>query len=138
MMDECERLEEIQLLIDELTTRALNGSVILVEGRRDREALDALGVRGEIIMTSQRTLLNLCEELARTGSDVIILSDWDERGDEVAGLLHTYLEADGLRPDLAIRDRVKTLARKEIKDVENLHRYVGRLREMCSAKPQPY
>ncbi|WP_424357816.1 DNA primase [Methanocella sp. MCL-LM] len=137
-MDECERLEEIQLLIDELTTRALNGSVILVEGRRDREALDALGVRGEIIMTSQRTLLNLCEELARTGSDVIILSDWDERGDEVAGLLHTYLEADGLRPDLAIRDRVKTLARKEIKDVENLHRYVGRLREMCSAKPQPY
>lgn len=137
-MDECERLAELQLLLDELTTRALNGSVVLVEGRRDREALEALGVRGEVIMTSQKQLLTLCEELARAGSDVIVLSDWDERGEEVAGLLQTYLEADGLRPDLAIRDSLKRLVRKEIKDVENLHRYVGRLREMCSAKPQPY
>jgi 5S rRNA maturation endonuclease (ribonuclease M5) len=137
-MDECERLEEVQQVIDELACRALNGSVVLVEGRRDREALDSLGIRGEIIMTSQRQLFNLCEELARSGGDIIILSDWDERGEEVAGLLKTYLEADGVHPDLAIRDRIRTLARKEIKDVESLYRYYERLREMCSSKPQPY
>ena len=137
-MDECERLAELQLLIDELAYRALNGSVILVEGRRDREALDALGIRGEIMMTSQKQLFTLCEELARSGSDVIVLSDWDERGEEVAGLVQTYLEADGLRPDLQIRGKVRQLVRKEIKDVENLHRYIARLREICSTKPQPY
>ena len=137
-MDECERLAELQLLIDELAYRALNGTVILVEGRRDREALDALGIRGEIMMTSQKQLFTLCEELARSGSDVIVLSDWDERGEEVAGLVQTYLEADGLRPDLQIRGKVRQLVRKEIKDVENLHRYIARLREICSTKPQPY
>ncbi|CAJ35751.1 conserved hypothetical protein [Methanocella arvoryzae MRE50] len=138
MMDDCERLAELQLLIDELAHRALNGSVILVEGRRDREALDALGIRGEIMMTSQKQLFTLCEELARSGGDVIILSDWDDRGEEVAGLVQTYLEADGLRPDLEIRNKVRQLVRKEIKDVENLHRYIARLREICSTKPQPY
>ncbi|WP_048198559.1 DNA primase [Methanocella arvoryzae] len=137
-MDDCERLAELQLLIDELAHRALNGSVILVEGRRDREALDALGIRGEIMMTSQKQLFTLCEELARSGGDVIILSDWDDRGEEVAGLVQTYLEADGLRPDLEIRNKVRQLVRKEIKDVENLHRYIARLREICSTKPQPY
>nr|CAH04799.1 conserved hypothetical protein [uncultured archaeon] len=116
----------------------MNGSVILVEGRRDREALDALGIRGEIMMTSQKQLFTLCEELARSGGDVIILSDWDDRGEEVAGLVQTYLEADGLRPDLEIRNKVRQLVRKEIKDVENLHRYIARLREICSTKPQPY
>lgn len=137
-MDECERLEEVQQVIDELACRALNGSVVLVEGRRDREALDSLGIRGEIIMTSQRQLFNLCEELARSGGDIIILSDWDERGEEVAGLLKTYLEADGVRPDLAIRDTVKSLVRKEIKDVESLYNYVERLKKVCASKPQPY
>jgi len=138
MMDECERLAELQQVIDELANRALNGATILVEGKRDREALDSLGIKGEIILTSQKTLFNLCEELARSGCDVIILSDWDERGDEVARQVETFLEADGIRPDTMIRERIIPLVRKEIKDVENLHKYMERLKKVCASKPQHY
>ena len=124
MMDECERLAEVQQVIDELANRALNGATILVEGKRDREALDLLGIKGEIIMTSQKTVFNLCEELARSGGDIIIMTDWDERGEEVARQVQIFLEADGVRADTTIRATIKPLVRKEINDVENLHKYM--------------
>ena len=138
MMDECERLVEIQRVIDELANRALNGATILVEGKRDREALNLLGITGEIIMTSQKTLFNLCEELARSGGDIIILTDWDERGEEVARQVQIFLEADGVRADTTIRTTIKPLVRKEINDVENLHKYMERLKKVCASKPQHY
>ena len=137
-MDECERLAEVQQVLDELANRALNGAIILVEGKRDREALDLLGIKGEIIMTSQKTLFNLCEELARSGGDIIILTDWDERGEEVARQVQMFLEADGVRPDTTIRATIKPLVRKEINDVENLHKYMERLKKVCASKPQHY
>jgi 5S rRNA maturation endonuclease (ribonuclease M5) len=137
-MDDCERLDEIQQLIDELTDRAMCGAVLLVEGRRDVEALTRLGISGEIVMTSQRSLLTLAEDLASSGKDIIILSDWDERGEEVAKQISLYLEADGARPDKAIRESLKGLLKKDIKDVESLDSFVEKLREVCSTKPQHY
>lgn len=137
-MDDCERLEEIQQILDELRDSALCGAVILVEGKRDREALLSLGVNGEILMTSQRQLLNMAEGLARSGKKIIILTDWDERGEEVARQVALYLEADGSKPDSAIRCSLKSLLKKEIKDVESLYSYVEKLRDICSTKPQHY
>jgi 5S rRNA maturation endonuclease (ribonuclease M5) len=137
-MDECERLEEVEQIVDELKDRALCGAVVLVEGPRDRDALRRLGISGEIVMTSQRQLFPLAESLARSGKDIVVLTDWDERGDEVAKQVSMYLEADGARPDNEIRGSLKSLVRKEIKDVESLHGYVEKLRKICSAKPQHY
>ena len=137
-MDDCERLAGIDELVDELKDRALCGAVVLVEGRRDVEALQRLGVSGEIVMTSQKSLLNLSECLAREKKDTIILTDWDERGEEVARQIAVYMEADGAKPDLNIRWALKGLLKKEITEVENLYTYLENLREACSAKPQHY
>ena len=138
MMDECERLGEIQSLIDELANRADQGAIILVEGRRDRASLEALGVRGRIVLTSQKQLFNLAESVCRQSEDIIILSDWDERGEEVARNAGIYLKSNGARPDVELRKKLIYLLRKEINDVENLHGYVERLRLACEGKPQHY
>ncbi|MCD1294488.1 DNA primase [Methanocella sp. CWC-04] len=137
-MDDRERLEEIQALIDEIADRAMHGATILVEGKRDRDSLISLGVHGDIVMTSQKQLFNLAEELAREKKDIVVLTDWDERGDEVALQMETYLKADGARPDCDLRSSLKDLVKKEIKDIESLYKYVQRLKEVCSSKPQHY
>lgn len=137
-MNECERLEEVQAIIGEITELAKNGAVLLVEGKRDRDSLISLGIRGEIIQTSQKQLFNLAESLAREKRQVIVLSDWDERGDEVARQVETYLKADGVQPKCELRESLKSLVKKEIKDVESLYSYVERLKELCSDKPQHY
>jgi 5S rRNA maturation endonuclease (ribonuclease M5) len=137
-VDDCERLAGIEVLIDELKDRALCGAIILVEGKRDCEALAKLGVTGEIVMTSHQSLLNLSERLALMKKDIIILTDWDERGEEVARQMSLYMEADGLRPDNNIRYSIRGLLKKEITEVENLYGYMENLREVCSMKPQHY
>jgi 5S rRNA maturation endonuclease (ribonuclease M5) len=137
-MDECERLEELESIVDELAARADEGAIILVEGRRDRSSLEALGVRGRIVMTSQKQLFNLAESVSGQSDDIIILSDWDERGDEVARNAGVFLKSNGARPDGELRKKLRSLSRKEIKDVENLHGYIERLRQSCEGKPQHY
>jgi 5S rRNA maturation endonuclease (ribonuclease M5) len=137
-VDDCERLAGIEEFIDELKDRALCGAVILVEGKRDYEALTKLGITGEIVMTSHQSLFNLSERLARSKKDIIILTDWDERGEEVARQLSLYMEADGLRPDNSIRNSIRGLLKKEITEVENLYGYLENLKEVCSTKPQHY
>jgi 5S rRNA maturation endonuclease (ribonuclease M5) len=65
--------------------------------------------------------------------DIIILTDWDERGEEVARQLALYLEADGVRPDSTFRVTLRGLLKKEITEVENLYTYVENLKEVCSS-----
>jgi len=137
-MDDCERLAGIEAAIDELKDRSMCGAIVLVEGRRDREALAKLGVTGEIVMTSHQSLLNLSESMARSKTDTIILTDWDERGEEVARQISVFMEADGSRPDNTIRCTLKGLLKKEIMEVENLFSYVENLKEVCSMKPKHY
>jgi 5S rRNA maturation endonuclease (ribonuclease M5) len=137
-VNDCERLAGIEELIDELKDRALCGAIILVEGKRDYEALTKLGITGEIVMTSHQSLLNLSERLVLLKKDIIILTDWDERGEEVARQMSLYMEADGLRPDNNIRNSIRGLLKKEITEVENLYGYMENLREVCSTKPQHY
>lgn len=138
MMEDCERLAEVELIVGEVSDRAANGAVILVEGKRDRDALRMLGIDGHIILTSQEQLFVLAERVATEHCDVIVLSDWDERGDEVAGKADVYMRSNGVRPDCELRKKLKDLVKKDIKDVESLYGYIERLRETCSPKPQHY
>ncbi len=137
-MDDCERLQKIQEILDDLADRAGRGAIILVEGRRDKASLEALGIRGTIAMASQKQLLNLTESLSRQNDDIIVLSDWDERGEEVARRAEVFLKSNGARPDCGPRKKLRLLTKKEVADVESLHGYMERLRRECALKPQHY
>jgi 5S rRNA maturation endonuclease (ribonuclease M5) len=134
MTDDCERLQELLVVLDEIAARAGQGAVILVEGRRDRAALEALGIHGDIVLTSQSHLFGLAENVSGRSRDIIILTDWDERGEEVARDAERYLRSNGARPDGEPRKKLGKLSRKEIMELENLHGYMERLKRQCAAK----
>ena len=136
-MEDCERLAEVESLLGELAERVDGGAVLLVEGKRDLEALRLLGVEGSIILTSQEQLFVLAERVAMNSSDVILLSDWDERGDEVAKITEVYLRSNGVAPDCILRRKLKELVKKDIKDVESLYVFIERLRKICSPGMEP-
>lgn len=122
-------LEALEGLIGTLMEASSGGAAIIVEGRHDEAALRALGIHGPVIMASRRSALCLAEDAARCYSAIILLTDWDEKGEEMALNIARHLQGEGLRADLDIRSRLKKLVRKEIKDVESLSRYVERMRE---------
>ncbi len=127
-----ETLEDLIALLQEASSQ---GAAIIIEGSRDEMALRSLGIKGPVIMASRRPALDLAEDAARSYSQIIMLTDWDEKGDEMALNIEQHLRSVGSRADLDIRKRLKMLVRKEIKDVESLGFYVERMREIYGSKP---
>ena len=122
-------LEALEELIATLLDASCQGAAVIVEGRRDLQALRALGLPGPVIMASRRPALDLAEDAARSYPRIILLTDWDGKGDEMCRTLERHLRSAGSRPDREIRSRLKKLVKKEIKDVESLSQYTERMRE---------
>ncbi len=127
--------EALEELITSLREASTEGAVIIVEGRRDESALRSLGINGPVITASYRPALDLAEDVSRNYSQIIMLTDWDEKGEEMARNIEQHLRSVGSHADMDIRSRLKRLVRKEIKDVESLDFYVERMREIYGSKP---
>lgn len=134
-----ERYDQVLQTIEDLREASL-GTPIIVEGKNDRKALRSLGVQGAIIrLNSGSSIFQVCEEVSRSHSEVIILTDWDNRGGHLCRLLMEGLAANGVRYNVELRARLTRLCKKEVKDVEGLatlvERISGREKESSRARP---
>ncbi len=127
MRNPADTLEEINKMLDELKFRE-EDVAILVEGQKDVEALNALGIDGDLRQVqSGKSIFQLAEELARDEKEAIILTDWDRTGGQLCRLLKDALKANEVSFDHSIRTRLARLSKKEIKDVEGLIPFISRL-----------
>ncbi|MHC1594760.1 MAG: toprim domain-containing protein [Methanotrichaceae archaeon] len=125
-------LEALEGLIEELREASDGGAAIIVEGIKDRRSLRELGIDGTIITAAGRPALEVAEDAAQNFGEIIVLTDWDRAGEEEARRMEKHLLCTRAHADLRIRDRLKKMVRREIKDVESLSRYVQRMRaEAC-------
>ncbi|ADL58873.1 MULTISPECIES: toprim domain-containing protein [Methanothermobacter] len=127
------KLQQITHEINELKYQGELGVPILIEGRKDEEALRELGVEGPFIKVSG-SMMGLSEIALRaaSASRVIILTDFDRKGSELAKRLYTDIQSLGANPDLRIRRRLMGMTRKYIKDIQSLPSYIERLKlEVC-------
>ncbi|AKB30267.1 Small primase-like proteins (Toprim domain) [Methanosarcina siciliae C2J] len=122
------RLERIEELLLELSEYSKKGAVVIVEGKRDIISMKRLGIDGNFELATHHSLFNFSERIAKLGCEVIILTDWDRRGDILATKLSEYFGNFGVKPELQIRNKLKLITQKEIKDVESLYTYVSKLR----------
>lgn len=128
------RLEIIDKLLEELSSRSEKGAVIIVEGKKDVLSLKKLGINGKFELATLHPLLNFSERIAGQGREIIVLTDWDRRGDLLVSKLSIYFGNLGIRPDFEIRRKLKLITQKEIKDVESLYTYVSKLRFTTGSK----
>lgn len=97
--------------------------VILVEGKKDTACLERIGVAGTIIQINQGIpLLEVIGSISRDEryQRVVILTDWDRKGGQLAAELKRLSLAHGLAFDLEIRKRISMLTGKWVRDVESL------------------
>jgi 5S rRNA maturation endonuclease (ribonuclease M5) len=123
-------IEALEELITALLEASGRGAAIIVEGQRDREALRNLGASGPVIMASSKSILAMAEDAARQYPEIVVLTDWDEKGEEMALQIEQHLRCTRSFANVEIRSRLKRLVKKEIKDVESLSFYVERMRDL--------
>ena len=135
-MDYAAAHEDLERVLEDLIEKN-RVAPIIVEGEYDRRALVELGVRGDIrVLNRGNSVLALCEAIAREYREAIILTDWDVRGGRIARQLRDALTANGVRYNDDLRARLTILCRKDIKDVESLHRFAERIEALAASGEQ--
>lgn len=122
-LERAERLREIFAALSEVNKRF----PIIVEGKKDAIALKKLGLTGDIIILhSGKSLYDFCEDIAERFTKVILLLDWDTKGEILYKSMGKNLR--GHWEEFSVfRGILKMLCQKEIKDVEGIPKLLFRL-----------
>jgi 2,5-diamino-6-(ribosylamino)-4(3H)-pyrimidinone 5'-phosphate reductase len=126
-----EKQEEIAETLSALTEESARGTPILVEGKKDVEALRDLGVEGPIVSvkTGGKSFLAVVFELEKARvPKVVLLLDFDRRGKQGTNRLRHSLERAGIKVDLEFWLNLLSSAGKDVQCVEGLNGYLKRLK----------
>lgn len=128
------REEKIVKLVEEL--RELNNRVpVLVEGIRDIRALRTLGFQGTILKINEGlSLREIAEKIALNYSSIIILTDWDRKGNILEKAILTYLQYYNIRVDTQFKRKFAYYSKKEIRTVEDMDGYIAQCEEKIKEK----
>lgn len=122
-----ERLELLTSILEELYELSEHG-VCIVEGRRDEFALRKLGFEGKIIAlkTLNRSLDSIVESIS-SEEQIIILTDFDNEGEELATRLYNALKSRNVRINLEVRKKLLLLLGGVIKGLEELEPLISKI-----------
>jgi 5S rRNA maturation endonuclease (ribonuclease M5) len=132
-----EKEEKILKILEKLAEESAKGKPIVVEGKKDVEALRALDVTGTVVTvkTGGKSFLDAVCEIEKMGvPEVILFLDFDRRGKEGTKHLKQSLERAKIKPNTKLWHALSALVRKEIQCIESLTSYMDTLHEKTSAK----
>ena len=129
------KIEEAQRVLECLIEESVKGTPILVEGRKDIQALGELGVAGKVLSakTAGKSRLDLMLEIEQNcKGEIILLLDFDRHGKEWTERLKQDLERIGTKPNLTFWNKLFRILGKDVKDVEGLAAYMRTLKKKAN------
>lgn len=120
-----EVLQKVEETLQELAQLASSGSLLVVEGRRDVEALTRLGITGRFfVLMNGSSMIENMDALARE-EDVVVLVDFDRRGRELAAYCRKHLGGrKSPHLNLDVWKKLRGLLGRHVRDVESLAAYL--------------
>jgi 5S rRNA maturation endonuclease (ribonuclease M5) len=92
---------------------------IIVEGKKDKNALVSLGAKN--IVTINKPLYKLVEDVAEITKEVVILTDFDKEGKKLYGFLKSNFQKNGVKIDRYFREfLMKNTKLTCIESIENI------------------
>jgi 5S rRNA maturation endonuclease (ribonuclease M5) len=122
-MERAGRLREVMEALFEANKKA----PVIVEGKRDSLALRDLGLEGEIITLHRgNNLYEFSEEVSGNFHKVILLLDWDDKGEALQKTLCSNLRGQWEEYS-GFREILRILCQKDIKDIEGIPKLLKKL-----------
>ena len=124
------KFEDIEKTLKHIVSSSREGIPIIVEGRRDKEALRRLKIPGIVIClkSSGNGFYDFTANLANK-REVIVLTDFDKEGTRLAAKLIDELTHMKVKVNVAIWKKLKAISRPEVRAIEELAGLVENLRE---------
>ena len=123
------KLERLTEILDKLSAKIVLGTPVLVEGKKDVQALRRLNILGTMITIkdSGKVLEDLLYEFQ--GPEVIAFVDFDKHGTELTKEILCHMERRRIRVNTVFWRKTRALVRRDVKDVEGLPSYLERLKK---------
>lgn len=131
--------ERILQVLGTLAEESMKRKPIVVEGKKDVDALRALGITGKVltVKTGGKSFLDaICEIEKMDVAEVILLLDFDRRGKEGTKHLKQSLERAKIRPNTKIWRTLSAIVGREIQCIESLTAYLRNLHEKLNSQRQ--
>ena len=132
-----EKEEKILKILEVLADESAKGKPVVVEGKKDVDALRALGVAGTVltVKTGGKSFLDAVCEMEKMGvPEVILFLDFDRRGREGTKCLKQSLERTKIKNNTKLWRALSAIVGKEIQCVESLTAYMHALHAQIIAK----
>lgn len=112
------KTEEFNILIEKIKDSNI---LIIVEGKKDKIALEKLGI-SNVIELNKKPLFQIVEEIADFNDECIILTDLDKKGKEIYGKLNSNLQKNGVKVDNKFREFL--FRHTKLRQIEGLTAYL--------------
>ncbi|RJS74126.1 toprim domain-containing protein [Candidatus Bathyarchaeota archaeon] len=123
-----ERVELLMEALDELFKEWRDGACIVVEGKRDRDVLEDLGLKtGVVAFKTLNCCISDAIERLCYEDKVVILTDFDREGEELASRISDVLTRRGVDVNLEVRRKLSYILKGEVKGFEDLSSLLDRL-----------
>ena len=126
-----EFIEFLTMFVCELNALAQDGGAVVVEGKRDRDALAALGYTGPILTKATLHSKKGVAALRRVKL-AVILTDLDEEGRRLAARYADFFTLRGVKHSLTQRRRLLRASHGTFLHMENLVRFAPAVPEIIA------
>ena len=117
-------VERINEFISTLNHESENGSIIVVEGKRDSEALTKLGFLGEVTVYNRfKGVIDFVDSQETTRKKVILLLDMDRTGKYLTSRLVSLLQRRGTNVNLSYKKKLCKITNGKIRHIEEMGSY---------------
>lgn len=128
------QFEEIQTLLMDLKREAgSEATLIFVEGSKDIRSLEGFGIFKHVAQIQGRNFDEMCD-YATKFKKIIILTDFDNAGQELAKKLQQNLTSRGMNVDLNFYNKLKFYFKKVSKDIEGLYQIYSKVLQSRESK----
>ena len=133
-MDEA-TIAQLRNFVDRLNTESKKGSVIVVEGKRDVEALTRIGYTGHVMALNRfKGINNFVDSQCAIDRKIILLLDMDRTGKYLTSKLMKQLQSRGGNVCLFYKKSLARISNGKVRHVEDLISYAPLLSGIRSAR----
>lgn len=116
-----------------------NGSVIVVEGKRDARALASIGFIGRLNEFNRfKGVTNFVDCHSMPRKKIILLLDMDRKGKQLTSKLLKLLQFNGTEVNLSYKRSLARICNGRIRHVEDLRAYAPHISGVPSNRKDPF
>jgi 5S rRNA maturation endonuclease (ribonuclease M5) len=132
-------IDRLRGFVDMLNEEAQSGSVIVVEGKRDVEALTRIGFNGNLtVLNHFKGIADFVDNHYEISTKIILLLDMDRTGKHLTSKLLTQLQHKGNNVNLFYKKTLAKITNGKVRHVEELATYAPNLSGITGARSDLY